>query len=197
MFRLPSPRLLACLTGATLSLTLLMPSLALADHHKGSKHEQKSEMTKKKAKHKAGAKSTVVELAAGDERFSTLVAAIQAAQLQETLSGEGPFTVFAPTNEAFDALPSGTLDTLLLPENRQMLTDILTLHVAPTKAKAAQVVKLEEVDTVNGAPVGVMVEGETVTLDSGATTATVIETDLMGSNGVIHVIDAVLLPADD
>ncbi len=139
------------------------------------------------------AAQTIVEIAAADERFSTLVAAVQAADLAETLSGEGPFTVFAPTNDAFAALPEGTLDTLLMPENKQQLVDILTYHVVPGKVMAADVVELSEADTVLGQPVSIRTDMGNVYVND----AQVIITDIEASNGVIHVIDSVLLPQTD
>lgn len=136
--------------------------------------------------------STIVEIAAGDDTFSTLVAAVTAAGLVETLSGEGPFTVFAPTNDAFGALPAGTVDSLLLEENRDQLTAILTYHVVPgeyfAKDTAAGVYDLT---TVQGDTVNVVVGADgTVTVDG----ATVVAADVDASNGVIHVIDAVIMP---
>lgn len=133
---------------------------------------------------------TIVDVAAGTEGFGTLVAAVQAAGLAETLSGEGPFTVFAPTDEAFAALPEGVLDALLLPENKDTLVKILTYHVVPGTVMAADVTD-GEVATV---------EGQTVTLSTadGVTVngAKVVQADVVADNGVIHVIDAVIVPAD-
>jgi transforming growth factor-beta-induced protein len=140
------------------------------------------------------AAQTIVEIAAEDGRFSTLVAAVQAAGLAETLSGEGPFTVFAPTDEAFAALPEGTLDNLLLPENKQQLTDILLYHVVPGKVMAADVAGM------NGQMADTALEGQQISIqaDMGSVSlnenVNVIETDIEASNGVIHVIDSVLLP---
>jgi uncharacterized surface protein with fasciclin (FAS1) repeats len=133
---------------------------------------------------------TIVEVASANPDFSTLVAAVSAAGLVETLSGEGPFTVFAPTNEAFAALPAGVLDALLLPENKDALVKILTYHVVPGTVLAADI-KDGDVATV---------EGQNVTLSTanGVTVngATVLTADVLADNGVIHVIDAVLVPAD-
>lgn len=134
---------------------------------------------------------TIVEIAAADERFSTLVAAVTAAELVETLSGEGPFTVFAPTNDAFAALPAGTVENLLLPENKQALTDILLYHVVSGKVMAADVVGLTSATTVLGKDLTITVRDGKVFLND---TVEVIITDIEASNGVIHVIDAVLLP---
>jgi uncharacterized surface protein with fasciclin (FAS1) repeats len=132
---------------------------------------------------------TVVEVAAGDDQFSTLVTAIQAADLVEPLSGEGPFTVFAPTNAAFSALPPEVLSALLEPENQDLLTEVLTYHVVADELGADSVVTASTVETLNG-PVDVnVVDGEVM-----VNQANVILTDVEASNGVIHVIDAVLVP---
>ena len=132
----------------------------------------------------------IVEIASTTEGFSTLVAALSAAGLVETLQGEGPFTVFAPTDEAFAALPDGLLDSLLEPENSELLTRILTYHVVAGDVRSGD---------IEPGPVAT-VEGSEVTLDTadGVTVddANVIQADIVASNGVIHVIDAVILPAD-
>jgi uncharacterized surface protein with fasciclin (FAS1) repeats len=133
-------------------------------------------------------------IAAGD--FTTLVAAVQAAGLEETLRGEGPFTVFAPTDDAFAALPAGTVDTLLA-DPTGALTDILTYHVVEGEVLAADVVGMDgqPVTTVNGGTFTVGVDGDSVTLtDAQGNTVNVVQTDIVTSNGVIHVIDAVLMP---
>jgi uncharacterized surface protein with fasciclin (FAS1) repeats len=131
----------------------------------------------------------IVEIAAGNPDFSTLVAAVKAAGLAETLSGTGPFTVFAPTNAAFAKLPAGTVENLLKPENKDQLTAILTYHVVAGEVMAADVVKLSSANTVNG---------KAVTIDTSngvkINDATVTATDIDASNGVIHVIDTVILP---
>ena len=137
------------------------------------------------------ASNTIVDIAVADGRFTTLVAAVTAADLVETLSGEGPFTVFAPTDDAFAALPEGTLDSLLLPENKQQLIDILLYHVVSGKVMAADVVTLPSATTVLGKDVTITVKDGKVFLND---TVEVIITDIEASNGVIHVIDAVLLP---
>jgi uncharacterized surface protein with fasciclin (FAS1) repeats len=133
---------------------------------------------------------TIVEVAASNPDFETLVAAIKAAGLAETLSGKGPFTVFAPTDDAFAKLPPGTLEDLLKPENKEKLVSILTYHVVSGKVKAADVVKLKSATTVNGKAAAVMVDGSSVKVDA----ANVVATDIPASNGVIHVIDTVLIP---
>ena len=131
----------------------------------------------------------MVEIAAGNKDFSTLVAAVKAAGLAETLSGKGPFTVFAPTDAAFAKLPKGTVEDLLKPENKAKLAAILTYHVVGAKVLAADV-KPGKVKTVNGKEFEVKVANGKVTVDG----ATVVKTDIIGTNGVIHVIDAVILP---
>jgi uncharacterized surface protein with fasciclin (FAS1) repeats len=135
------------------------------------------------------APKTVVAIAAGNPDFSTLVAAVKAAGLAETLSGPGPFTVFAPTNEAFAKLPKGTVEELLKPENKAKLTAILTYHVVAGKVMAADV-KTMMAKSVQGSELDVKVGAGGVTVDD----AKVLKTDIVGSNGVIHVIDTVLMP---
>ena len=139
----------------------------------------------------AGEEATdIVAIASGNEDFSTLVAAVAAAGLVETLQGEGPFTVFAPTNDAFAALPAGLVDKLLLPENKDLLVKILTYHVVSGTVLAADVTA-GDVPTVEG-------QNITITTDMGVKVngANVVTTDIIASNGVIHVIDAVILPPD-
>jgi transforming growth factor-beta-induced protein len=134
--------------------------------------------------------SDIVDTAVADGRFKTLAAALGAAGLVETLKGEGPFTVFAPTDDAFAKLPAGTVETLLKPENLEQLKSILLYHVVSGKVLADQVVTLESADTVLGKPVTIKVmDGKVYVNDSQ-----VVLTDVLASNGVIHVIDSVLLP---
>jgi uncharacterized surface protein with fasciclin (FAS1) repeats len=133
---------------------------------------------------------TIVDVASGAGNFSTLVAAVTAADLATTLSGEGPFTVFAPTDDAFAALPAGVLDALLLPENKELLARILTYHVVSGKVMAADVTD-SDVATVEGQTVKLGTAGG-VTVNG----ATVISADVAASNGVIHAIDQVILPPD-
>lgn len=137
-------------------------------------------------------KKDIVDTAVGAGDFSTLVKAVQAAGLVETLKGEGPFTVFAPTDAAFEKLPEGTLADLLKPENKEKLTSILTYHVVPGKVMAADAAKLTSAKTVNGKELTVKAEGDTVMIDN----AKVVKTDIKASNGVIHVIDTVVLPKE-
>ncbi len=131
----------------------------------------------------------IVDTAVGAGDFTTLVAAVQAAGLVETLKGDGPFTVFAPTDEAFAALPAGTVEDLLKPENKDQLTAVLTYHVIPGKVMSGDLSGEMSVETVQGSNVDIVV-GDAVTVDG----ATVTAADIEASNGVIHVIDAVILP---
>lgn len=134
----------------------------------------------------------IVDTAVAAGSFSTLAAALGAADLVETLKGAGPFTVFAPTDDAFAKLPKGTVDDLLKPENKEKLAGILTYHVVPGKVMASSVLKMdgESVATVNGKSVKIGVKGDTVTVDG----AKVVTTDVDTSNGVIHIIDTVIMP---
>jgi len=154
----------------------LVASFANAGHH--SMKEDKA------------AEADIVATAIGAGQFNTLAAALTAAGLVETLQGEGPFTVFAPTDEAFAKLPEGTVEELLKPENRDQLTAILTYHVVAGKVYAADVVNLSAATTVNGSDITIVATDAGVTVDA----ANVIATDIAASNGVIHVIDAVILP---
>jgi uncharacterized surface protein with fasciclin (FAS1) repeats len=136
------------------------------------------------------AKADIVDTAVAAGSFNTLATALQAAGLVETLKGEGPFTVFAPTDEAFAKLPAGTVEDLLKPENKDKLVAVLTYHVVAGKVKAKDVVKLTSADTVQGSSVDIKVKGDTVYVDN----AKVVKTDIKASNGIIHVIDSVILP---
>jgi len=135
-------------------------------------------------------KMDIVDTAASAGNFSTLVTAIKAAGLVDTLKGSGPFTVFAPTDEAFAKLPKGTLEDLLKPENKEKLASILTYHVVPGKVSAAEVVKLNSAKTVNGKSVHIRTKHRDVLVNSSE----VIKTDIDCTNGIIHVIDTVLMP---
>ena len=126
----------------------------------------------------------------GAGSFNTLVAAVTAAELAETLKGEGPFTVFAPTDDAFAKLPAGTVEDLLKPENKDKLKAILTYHVVSGKVMAKDVMTLKETKTVNGGMVMVSMEADTVMIDNEK----VVQADVECSNGVIHVIDTVIMP---
>ena len=159
--------------GKTLSVlvaTLLFTAFSHANHH--------------------GMKKDIVDVAVENGSFTTLVAAVKAAGLVDTLKGDGPFTVFAPTDEAFAALPEGTIDMLLKPENKDKLVAVLTYHVVPGKIMAAEVMKLSSAVTVQGEAVMIGVDGGNVMIDK----AKVVIPNVEASNGVIHVIDAVLLP---
>lgn len=164
-------RLMSLITSAALAATLALGiSAARADNHAGM--------------------NDIVDTAVEAGSFTTLVAAVQAAGLEDTLRGEGPFTVFAPTDEAFAALPEGTVESLLLPENLETLQAVLTYHVIPGKVMSGDIAGQElSVATVEGSEVmvnatdGVMVDA-----------ANVVTADIETSNGVIHVIDAVILP---
>lgn len=137
----------------------------------------------------AAEEKTIVGVAAGAGQFNTLVAAAKAAGLVDTLNGSGPFTVFAPTDEAFAKLPAGTVENLLKPENKEKLAAILTYHVIAGKIMAADV-KTSSPKTVNGKEVAIKVEGGKVMFGA----ANVVKTDIAASNGVIHVIDSVVIP---
>ncbi|RJY09950.1 fasciclin domain-containing protein [Aurantiacibacter aquimixticola] len=146
---------------------------------------------------------TIVEVAQGNGDFSTLVSAVQTAELGETLSGEGPYTVFAPTNSAFEAVDPATMEQLMSEEGREQLTGILTYHVVEgeTNAEALTQAITEAgeggytITTVNGAELTATVDGGNVILtDAAGNTATVVQTDVDASNGIIHAIDSVLMP---
>jgi uncharacterized surface protein with fasciclin (FAS1) repeats len=156
--------------GALLMSSLIFMPLAQADSH--------------------GMKKDIVDVAVENGSFTTLVAALEAAGLVDTLKSEGPFTVFAPTDEAFAKLPEGTLEMLLMPENKEQLVSILTYHVVAGKVMAADVMKLDSATTVQGQEVTVDIMGGNVMIDD----ATVVIADVEASNGVIHVIDSVILP---
>jgi uncharacterized surface protein with fasciclin (FAS1) repeats len=151
---------------------------------------------------KSAAGKTVVEVAVGSTDFSTLVTAVQAAGLAQTLSGKGPFTVFAPTNAAFAKLPAGTVETLVKPENKDTLTQVLTYHVVPGRVNAAQLLQLirkgggtATLTTVQGGKLKASLMGTRVMLtDAKGGMAHVVTTNINASNGVIHAIDAVVMP---
>ena len=135
-------------------------------------------------------KSDIVDIASSAGSFNTLVTAVAAADLVDALKGDGPFTVFAPTDAAFAKLPKETLDMLLKPENKDKLVEILTYHVVPGKVLAKDVVALESATTLQGDSVAIQVMGGKVKVDG----ANVVQTDITAANGVIHVIDSVILP---
>ncbi|WP_220720545.1 fasciclin domain-containing protein [Agarivorans litoreus] len=150
--------------------TMTFSMLAHADHH--------------------GMKKDVVDVAVENGSFTTLVTAVKAAGLVDTLKGDGPFTVFAPTDEAFAKLPEGTVEMLLMPENKDKLIAVLTYHVVAGKVMAADVVNIESATTVQGGMLAISTSGETVMINN----AKVVAADIKASNGVIHVVDTVLLP---
>lgn len=154
------------------ALLLCLSFSALAGHHMESE------------------KKDIVATAAANDDFSTLVTAVKAAGLVGVLKQKGPYTVFAPTNEAFAALPDGTLDMLLMPENKDKLKKVLTYHVVSGKVTAKQAMSLNSAGTVEGSNITLMTTGGKVMVND----ATVIKADVMTSNGVIHVIDKVILP---
>ena len=147
-------------------------------------------------------KQNIVEVAVGNDAFSTLVAAVKAAGLVETLSSEGPFTVFAPTNDAFKKLPQGTVESLLKPENKGALTGILTYHVVSGKFGAEDVIKAIKanngkftVKTVQGGSIDLSLKnGNVILTDAQGGMATVVMADVAASNGVIHALDSVVMP---
>ena len=142
--------------------------------------------------YKSKASMDIVDTAVSADSFNTLVAALKAADLVGVLKGEGPFTVFAPTDDAFAKLPEGTLSDLLKPENKAKLQSILTYHVVPGSYMAADVITMNSAKTVNGQSFTIKTGGGGVTVDN----ANVIKTDVKASNGVIHVIDNVILPKE-
>lgn len=168
----PRETLIAGLTAVTLLAT---PGLA---QHAGSNGNGPAEP------------KDIVEIAVAAGSFETLVAAVKAAGLVETLQGEGPFTVFAPSDEAFAKLPAGTVESLLKPENREQLRAVLTYHVVPGRLMSAEVVKRERAGTVLGEEVEFSVKDGTAMIED----ARIVEKDIVASNGVIHVIDSVILP---
>jgi len=175
----------AALAIATGSILVSIPSLALADSTPTSAKTTKISATTKKA--------NIVEIAVANGSFKTLVAAVKAAGLVETLSGKGPFTVFAPTDEAFAKLPAGTVDFLLKPENKASLVKVLTYHVVPSAVYAKDIQAGSTlVTTVDGGSIKVTKTKKKVVIDNSK----VVKADVKASNGVIHVIDSVLLPPD-
>jgi len=141
---------------------------------------------------RASEKADIVDTAVAAGSFNTLASALKAADLVETLKGKGPFTVFAPTDEAFAKLPAGTVEALLKPENKAKLAAILTYHVVAGDVRSEAVVKMTEVKTVNGKTAAIKVADGKVKIDG----ANVVKTDIACTNGVIHVIDAVILPKE-
>lgn len=170
-----------------LSITVI-PLLAWAQSNGGEKGISEISMNIQKA----DKQKDIVDIAIGDGRFKTLTAALKAADLVETLKGKGPFTVFAPTDDAFGKIPKETLDSLLKPENKEALTNILTYHVLSGKVSADQAKKLDgkEITMVNGDKAKISLKDGSLYIND----AKVIITDIMAKNGVIHVIDTVIMP---
>jgi uncharacterized surface protein with fasciclin (FAS1) repeats len=167
----------AVAVGAGAYATHVAPAPALADHHE------------KKGESAAGTKD-VVDTAVAAGQFKTLAAALQAGGLVDTLKGDGPFTVFAPTDEAFKKLPAGTVESLLKPENKEKLVSILKYHVVAGNVNSSQVAGMSEAKTVEGKSVKIKAADGKVMIDN----ATVTKADIAATNGVIHVIDTVLIP---
>ncbi len=184
---------------------LFLISCGEAKKDKNSEEVSGTEMTENiNVKKTPAVPETIVGVASGNENFSTLVAAVQAADLVGTLSSEGPFTVFAPTNDSFSKLPEGTVENLLKPENKAALINLLTYHVVAGKFPAASVIDAIKtndgpfvVETVQGDKLTLSLDGENVKLiDAQGNASTVIMADVEASNGVIHAIDAVVMPAE-
>lgn len=195
---------------ATLALTLGLTTSSFAQDGAMEMKKDKKMMKKEKmmmeTKMVGGAEmypnKNIIENAVNSKDHTTLVAAVKAAELVETLKGEGPFTVFAPTNEAFEKLPKGTVETLLMTENKAKLQSILTYHVVAGKVSVMDLMKMikdgngkAELTTVNGGTLTAMLKGKKVQLkDAAGNISTVTIADVNQSNGIIHVIDAVVLP---
>ena len=195
---------------ATLALTLGLTTSSFAQDGAMEMKKDKKIMKKEKmmmeTKMVGGAEmypnKNIIENAVNSKDHTTLVAAVKTAELVETLKGEGPFTVFAPTNEAFEKLPKGTVETLLMAENKAKLQSILTFHVVAGKVSAMDLMKMikdgngkAELTTVNGGTLTAMLKGKKVQLkDAAGNLSTVTIADVNQSNGIIHVIDAVVLP---
>lgn len=182
----------------TLGVLLMTSAIAFANNNDPIQKNQKETNAELKSEEKA----TIVGVAAANENFSTLVAAVKAADLVGTLNSEGPFTVFAPTNEAFAKLPEGTVESLLKAENKATLSSILTYHVVAGKFMAADVVKAIKdndgkfvITTVNGEKLTAhIMDGKVMLKDAKGNNSTIILTDVAASNGVIHALDSVVMP---
>ncbi|MDG1572913.1 fasciclin domain-containing protein [Robiginitalea sp. M366] len=189
------------ITIGALALTTLL-ALSCGQSQKNSEPTASLAQNQEMAQEAWNSDPTLVGVASNNEQFSTLVAAIGAADLAGTLNSPGPFTVFAPTNEAFEKLPPATLENLLQPENRSKLIQILTYHVVPGKYTASQVMEAIKannnafpVETVEGSVITLSLEeGAVVLTDAKGSTSTVTTADVEASNGIIHVIDTVVLP---
>ena len=173
-----------------LATTSLLLTLALGGCGSSSQSSARPAETTPSSSGSEAASVDIVDTAVGAGSFTTLVAAVQAAGLEETLRGAGPFTVFAPTDAAFAALPAGTLDSLLLPENREQLRSILTYHVVSGRVMASEAAAMTSAPTVQGASAPIAMVGGGLTIGG----ARIVTTDIACSNGIIHVIDAVMMP---
>ena len=186
------------LQNVTLGAFLITATFAVANNNDPTKKNKKETTSEIRSEEDA----TIVGVAAGNENFSTLVAAVKAADLVGTLNSEGPFTVFAPTNEAFAKLPEGTVESLLKAENKATLSSILTYHVVSGKFMAEDVVKAIkdnkgkfEITTVNGEKlIAHIMDGKVMLKDAKGNNSTIVLTDVAASNGVIHAIDSVVMP---
>ena len=191
-------KLMKTFTKLTFGVVFLASTIAFANSN--DPINKKNGLTTSELKEKK--KATIVGVAASNENFSTLVAAVKAADLVETLNSDGPFTVFAPTNEAFSKLPAGTVDNLLKAENKATLTSVLTYHVVAGKFMAKDVIKAIEanngkfvITTVNGEKLTAhLMDGKVMLKDAKGGSSTIILTDVAASNGVIHAIDSVVMP---
>lgn len=175
---------------SALTLTLTAPGTAIAGSCNAASSASHEAAPRHQPASYSEAEGDIVDLALGAGNFRTLTAALVAADLVDVLRGEGPFTVFAPTDEAFAKLPKGTLESLLLPKNRDQLVAILTYHVVPGSLDAEEVANRRRIGTVNGKNIEVEERGTSVLLDD----AKVVRANLMATNGVVHVVDSVLLP---
>jgi len=173
----------------TFASSLALTGMAVADHHSGDRNKEGSSYSADKS-YGDKSKGTIAEIAASNGSFETLVAALGAADLVDVLAGEGPFTVFAPTDEAFAQLPEGTVESLLQPENRDQLIAVLTYHVVPGKVMSADINGDSQADTVQGSPLNIRANSYGVRIND----ARVVTADIEADNGVIHVIDSVLIP---
>ena len=197
MFKINSTRIALLSTAAIGALAL---TAAVTAPVQAQDKMMKSEMSGEKTVMVGGAamfpSKNIVQNAVNSKDHTTLVAAVKAAGLVDTLSSKGPFTVFAPTNAAFGKLPAGTVDTLVKPENKATLTKILTYHVVPGKLNAADLTDGKKLTTVEGEPLTVKLDGKKVWLiDAKGGKSAVTIADVNQSNGVIHVVDTVLMPA--
>ncbi len=186
---------LVILAGGVLLLTNMNSDDETTNDTANSSQVEQTSQPQQNESAETEAAQTIVELAVATDSLSTLVTAVTEADLVDTLSGDGPFTVFAPTNAAFEKLPEGTLDTLLQPENKEKLQAVLTYHVVSGKVMSGDLKDGQEITTVQGAKLTVMIaDGKVMLEDATGAMATVAQADIEASNGVVHVIDSVVLP---